>query len=196
MNNQATVNKSNPLVPFRIITAVLIVLVVIAYTAAVVAGYVPSERRIDGVNISIIVIGLVFAFFLTNPTEFSRLKLLQMFGFKLEMLEKVKEKQEEQESQLKYIMRSMLPLLLPENERAYLSCLAEHNNTPQIGTLQLRRALRRLRSLQLISMQPGQHIRAMTGDSVELAKFVRLTGLGQKWVDQIRVLDESENKDA
>jgi hypothetical protein len=195
MNNQADSNHSEPVPRFRIVIAIVVVLLVIAYTAAVVAGEIPADRRIDGVNISIIMIGLVFAFFLINPREFSRLKLLQMFGFKLEMLEKVKEKQEQQEAQLKYIMRSMLPLLLPENERANLFRLADHDDTPQTGTFQLRRGLRRLRSLQLISMKPGQRIGFMTGDSVELAKFVRLTELGEKWVARIRELDESANKD-
>jgi hypothetical protein len=195
MNDQAISNHSELVPRFRIIIAIVVVLVVIAYTAAVVAGYIPAQRRIDGVNISIIVIGLVFAFFLVNPREFSRLKLLEMFGFKLEMLEKVKEKQEQQDAQLKHIMRSMLPLLLPENERANLFRLADHDNTPQPGTFQLRRGLRRLRSLQLITMKSGQHIRFMTGDSVELAKFVRLTELGDKWVARLKELDESANND-
>lgn len=194
MDDQVNSKHSEPMPGFRIILAIVVVFLVLAYTAAVVAGYVPAARRIDGVNISMIVIGLVFAFFLVNPREFSRLKLLQMFGFKLEMLEQVKEKQEQQEAQLKYIMRSMLPLLLPENERVSLFRLADRDDTPQPATFQLLRGLRRLRSLQLISMRPGQHIHLMSGDSVKLAKFVRLTELGEKWVARIRELEESGNR--
>jgi len=195
MNSQASSKGSESVSTPRVIIAILLIIGVLAYTTAVVTGHLPAERRIDAINITIIVIVLVLAFFLMNPQEFSRLKLLQMFGFRLEMLERVKEKQEEQEAQLKYIMRSMLPLLLPENERLHLFRLAREDGSRCNGTFQLRTELRRLRSLRLISMRPGEHIRFMKGNSVELAKFVQLTKLGEEWIERIRELDETENRD-
>ena len=43
----------------RVAVAVLICLLVIAYTAAVVSGWVPTEHKIDAVNLALIALALV-----------------------------------------------------------------------------------------------------------------------------------------
>ncbi len=85
-------------------------------------GSVPVN--IDATVIALIILSAISILFLIRPDSFSRLKLLEMAGFKLELLEKVREKQEMQQVCLDDI-RWILPLLLPETERTIYSILNE-----------------------------------------------------------------------
>src|SRR5271165_4111707 len=91
-------HKSSP--PLRIAVACVLGLLILGYLVAIVSGHLPPERRLDVTSLAIIgaaAIGIVLSI---NPRQLERLKLLEMSGFKLEMLEKVRERQSEQAVQL------------------------------------------------------------------------------------------------
>src|SRR5687767_12528597 len=77
-----------------VLISVLIGLIII-YTGSVVTGRIPPERRIDVPALAVITFTIIFIFLLKNPGIFERLKIFEVSGFKLEMLEK---KQLEQEN--------------------------------------------------------------------------------------------------
>src|SRR6476620_8246679 len=83
---------------FRLVLAILITGLVIDYTAGVVSGVIPDGHKIDGIHLAIIVLGVMVAVLLVRPESFERLKLLELSGFRLEMLERVQEKQAKQET--------------------------------------------------------------------------------------------------
>src|SRR2546422_107058 len=81
----------------RVALAGLVSVLVIAYTVSVISGFIPEGRKIDAVNLAIIAVAVLVVVFLMRPDVFDRLKILELSGVRLEMLEKVKEKQAKQE---------------------------------------------------------------------------------------------------
>jgi len=121
-----------------------------------------------------------------------QLKSLSFGGYKLEMLERVREKQARQEDQIEDITL-MLPLLIAANERVHLINLAEGRTKGYKGNHALRSELRRLRFLKLIRMRSDQHIGYMKdGLSFDLAAYVELTDLGKRWVKRIQQIEQAE----
>jgi hypothetical protein len=121
-----------------------------------------------------------------------QLKSLSFGGYKLEMLERVREKQARQEDQIEDITL-MLPLLIAANERVHLINLAEGRTKDYKGNHALRSELRRLRFLKLIRMCPDQHVGYMKdGLSFDLAAYVELTDLGKRWVKRIQQIEKAE----
>lgn len=91
------------------------------------------------------------------------------------------------------VLMQLLPLLLPKNERIHLVNLAQGRTTPYRGNHPLRGELRRLRSLGLIRMRPGQQVGYMKdGLSYDLATFVELTDLGKRWARTIQEMEKAE----
>jgi hypothetical protein len=98
-----------------------------------------------------------------------------MAGFRLEMLERVKERQAEQEQLIEDI-NLILPLLLPETEQTHLFNLDQGKAEKYKGSSALRAELRRLRSIGLIRMKEGKHIGDMkNGMEFDLSDFIELT---------------------
>ncbi len=121
-----------------------------------------------------------------------QLKSLSFGGYKLEMLERVREKQARQEDQIEDITL-MLPLLIAANERVHLINLAEGRTKGYKGNHALRSELRRLRFLKLIRMRSDQHIGYMKdGLFFDLAAYVELTDLGKRWVKRIQQIEQAE----
>jgi len=121
-----------------------------------------------------------------------QLKSLSFGGYKLEMLERVRERQARQEDQIEDITL-MLPLLIAANERVHLINLAEGRTKGYKGNHALRSELRRLRFLKLIRMRSDQHIGYMKdGLSFDLAAYVELTDLGKRWVKRIQQIEQAE----
>ena len=104
----------------RISLAVLLCALVGAYSIGIVTGGISADRRIDLVHLGIIIFAVSVATLILQPEILRRFKALELKGFKLEMLEKVREKQVEQEDDI----RLMLPLLLPDTEQKHLSNLS------------------------------------------------------------------------
>lgn len=172
-----------------------IVVAVSAYTLGVVLGYVPPERKIDTANLAIIALAVLCVFLLTNPAVFQRLKAFEVSGVKFEMLERVKEKQAEQEHKIEDIAL-ILPLLLPKAERKHLLNLANGKTAAYKGNAALRAELRRLRTATLIRSLPEFHIGQVEDNAnIDLAKYVALTPLGERLVRRIRELEQAETQE-
>src|SRR5260221_14442188 len=89
--------KSVPVKGIHRIMALLVGLSAIAYTIGVLSGFIPEDRKLDAIHLSILVLAVVVVAMLLRPDVFERLKLLELTGFSLEMLERAKERQERQE---------------------------------------------------------------------------------------------------
>jgi hypothetical protein len=177
----------------RVVAAILLIVVLVAYSAAVVLGWIPDGRKIDGVHFALIVLTGLVVVALIQPEAFDRLKRVKLSGFELEVLEKVREKQASQEDQLEDI-RLILPLLLPEAARRHLFNLDLGNTSGYQGSHILRGELRRLRSMRLVRMKDGMQISQMKdGSACDLAAFVELTPLGQRWVKRVREIEDAES---
>jgi hypothetical protein len=179
---------------FRIAIAALIGTLVVLYTLGVVAGYLPEGQRIDAINLALVAFAALSIILLLRPEILDRLKLLEMSGFKLEMLEEVRKTQARQEDKLEYIAL-MLALLLPEAEQQHLLNLADRTTGSYNGSHNLRTELRRLRSIALIKMRAVHHVSDMKDDtSFDLAEYIELTDLGQQWVVRIREVQQSQKQ--
>ena len=75
----------------RVVAAILLIAVLVAYSAAVVLGWIPDGRKIDGVHFALIVLTGLIVVALIQPEAFDRLKRVKLSGFELEVLEKVRE---------------------------------------------------------------------------------------------------------
>lgn len=178
-----------------IIVVAVIILAVLTYTVAVVAGYLPSERRIDTANLAVITLAIICVFLLLNPGIFERLKMFEVSGFKLEMLESVKEQQAEQQSKLEDIAL-ILPLLLPKAEQKHLLNLAGNKTADYKGNSALRSELRRLRTIGLVKSLPKVAIGQIKDNAeIDLAEYVGLTMLGERWVQRIIDIEKAEGEE-
>jgi hypothetical protein len=120
------------------------------------------------------------------------LRQIKTFSFgdvKLEMLEKVRERQVQQEEKLDDLAL-VLPLLLPEKEQNHLVNLVEGKTKDYKGNKSLRDELRRLRSIGLISMKKGYIGDIKDGMSFNLADLVELTSLGRRWTKRIGEIED------
>lgn len=95
---------------------------------------------------------------------------------------------------------SILPILLPKQERDYLIGLSEDPTKKYVASDALQENLRRLRAFGLIKSQPGKAIAELRdGTEYQLSDFVRLTALGTHWVMKLREIyipissDRAEN---
>jgi hypothetical protein len=83
-----------------------------------------------------------------------------------------------------------LSLVVPEPQREHLVNLAEGTRTKDYqGRGSLRSELRNLVSLGLLEKLPGRHIGDMkSGETYNLAEFVKLTDNGRRWVERMKRL--------
>ena len=176
----------------RVSLAVLLCALVGAYSIGIVTGGISADRRIDVVHLGIIIFAVSVATLILQPEILRRFKALELKGFRLEMLEKVREKQVEQENQLDDI-RLMLPLLLPDTEQKHLSNLSNGRTSAYRGSPTLRTEVRRLRSIRLIRMKKDKRVAYIKdGLDFDLADFVELTPLGDRWVARLAEIEKKE----
>ena len=177
----------------RVIIAVTLALIGLAYGIGVIVGKIDQRNRVDTPTLILLAFISLLVLALLHPDLFSRLKTFEMSGIKLEMLERVREKQSEQALQLQD-MALMLPLLLPAPERKHLMNLAARTTAGYKTSHAMRSELRRLRSLELIRMVPEKHIGTMKpdGQTVDLADFLELTEIGRRWAKRIEEIEKGE----
>lgn len=85
----------------------------------------------------------------------------------------------------------MLPLLLPEIEQRHLLNLADRRTTGYKGGHTVRSEIRHLRSMGLIRMRLNRQVGQMTDDiTFDLADYIELTALGNRWVNRIRDIEK------
>jgi hypothetical protein len=190
----------------RVVIASALILLLIAYTTAVVMGTVPAERKIDAVHLGLIVIVATVIVALLQPRFFERLRSIKLSGFEMEMLEQVKEKQARQELALQDI-RDFLPLLLMEKEQKILRGLADGKTKDWKGGTSLRAELRRLRSMRLVVMKAAanadklaskdnrRHVSEIKDEiKHDLADFVELTESGKRWIQRIKAIEKIDDE--
>jgi hypothetical protein len=159
----------------------LVALAVMALVGALLRIFVPTlsaPGRLD--EITLLYFGVAAALLLARHVKTFR------FGqLKLEMIERLRERQLEQEEKIADIAL-ILPLLLQEKEVRHIRALFTGQGTKYPWDEGLHDQLRRLRSIRLISNLPGQAIHDMKKDTVfNLASYVELTGLGRQWARRI-----------
>jgi hypothetical protein len=181
-----------PLFTPRLLIAILLALVALGYPLGIVLGYFPEGRRIDGAALAMIAVVLLAILVAVRPDLVDRFKGFEMSGFKVEMLERVRQRQAEQAIQLQD-MSDMLPLLLPPSERKHLLNLALNSTSNYKGNHALRSELRRLRSFELLKMRPDKHVGFMKDGMIfDLRDYVELTDLGKRWSKRIIEIDRAE----
>ena len=185
----------------RVCFAFIVGLVVAVYTVSIVIGKIPDGQRIDAVHFGIILLTVGIILLLLKPNITDRLKRFEGAGFKLEMLEQVKENQDkqalelDQQAQLLDDISLMLPLLLPKNERKHLMNLERKKTAGYKGNSAFRSEIRRLRSIGLLEMLKGRYVGHMkSGTDFDLAHYVQLTDLGNRWVARIKQIEEQERE--
>jgi hypothetical protein len=187
--DRARVMKEKAAAAIRLVLAGLLSGWLIWYTTGVVSGDIPKQRQIDAVHLALIAVGAVAILLLVHPTALQRLRTVELSGFKLEMLEHIRERQIRQEDQLQDV-RLLVPLLFPDAERRHLSNLARGATQGYKGGGSLRDELRRLRSIGLIEMKNNHAVGELRSDmTVDLSEYVQLTDLGKRWVQRLAALD-------
>jgi hypothetical protein len=154
-------------------------LLALAYTVGVLFGFLPEGRRIDLVHLGLLALVALVILLLLWPEAVGRVKLVEVAGVKVEMLE-LKEQQAVQSLQLEDI-KLILPLLLPEAERKHLLILARNPSTQYKRTSLVKEELRHLRSLGLIKMKLN-HTVGQLPEEFELAEHFEMTERGRRWV--------------
>jgi len=181
-----------PLSRFRLLVAIFLAVIALGYAVGIVLGYVPESRRIDGATLALIAVVLLAILVALRPDLADRFKGFEMSGFKVEMLEKVRERQAEQAIQLRDLS-DMLPLLLPSAERKHLLNLALNRTSNYRGSHTLRSELRRLRSFELLKMRSDKHVGFMKDGMIfDLKDYVELTDLGKRWSKRITEIERAE----
>jgi hypothetical protein len=184
-------NSKNRSFSLRAFVAAAIALLIATYTVLVVTGGVPSDRRIDFVLLVIILIGVLGCLVLLDPSLINRVRLLELKGFKIELLERLQERQIRQEHDLDDI-RLIIPLLFRDHERKHLSNLGRGQTTGYHGGGALREELRRLCSIGLLQRRDDHHIAQLRNELVfDLGEYVELTDLGRRWVRRLADLEDA-----
>ena len=105
-------NTKKPTI-LRLFFAILLTIAGLSYTFLVITGKIPESRQLSATHLALLTFLLVGVIVLVSPESLRRLKLLELSGFKLELLERVREKQIEQAQTLDAISL-VVPLLLPK----------------------------------------------------------------------------------
>lgn len=180
----------------RTVTAVVLLAGLVAYLFATIVLGLPPSRRIDLIGVILIAVVGLACIVLLQPALFERVRLLEMKGFRLELLEKVREQQLRQAHELDDL-RLIIPILFPEAERIHLRNLAQGKPAPYRGSETVRSELRRLRGAGLIRMHGNRYIGDLKDDLVaDLPDFVELTEFGIRWARRLAELDESGREPA
>lgn len=175
----------------RVILILVISIGTISYILSLINGGIPRANKIDWVAFALIVFSVMCVVLLVTPDIFDRLKLFEVQGFKVEMLEKVKEKQAYQESRLDDILLVM-PLLLQPAERKHLLNL-DTGKTKYVGGHVVRTELRSLRAAGLIFSRPNNPIAILEDKKeIDISTLVGLTPLGKRWAQRINELEKVE----
>jgi hypothetical protein len=123
-----------------------------------------------------------------------QVKTFSLGQLKLEMIEKLRERQQRQEEKIADIAL-ILPLLLRDQEVSHIRNLFMHRTDAYHGCGSLREELRRLRYIGLIAKKPNHNIGDMRDGTVfDLAHKVELTDLGRRWAFRIQEIHSGDAK--
>jgi hypothetical protein len=163
----------------------------VAYTAGIVFGFIPQERRIDATNLLILGVAMLIAVLLVKPDALDQLKRFKVAGFELE-IEKIKRSQELQQGQLEAISL-ILPLVLKDAEAEHLRNLGYGKTADYEGGHAVRTEVRRLATMGLVDRIEGKMVREMKDNTkFDLANYVRLTVFGRRMVAQLEEIEKAK----
>jgi hypothetical protein len=163
---------------------------ILAYLALVVAGRIPPQNRLGMGEVGLALIGCLFLTLVLHPEAFNRLSLLKLPGGIEVTLEKIQQKQEQQQRELDSSF-AILSNLLSLPEKYHLRALAR-GGEEYTGCGSLRDEILRLKRFGLIDEVEGQKVGDMfDGKKFRLDSFVHLTPNGTKF---IRALDAIESQ--
>ena len=184
-----------PAGPGKYLVAVLVAALGLAYTVALVLGYIPEQRRIDMPNLFLLILAGACAGLIINPGILKRMTKFKLGDMEWE-LDNLKLRQKEQAQQLDAI-NLLLPLMLRDQETADLRRLAEGKTKGYVGSHDLRTELRRLSTMGLIERRKDRKIGEMTDNrQLDVADFVRLTAFGERLVEKLKEIDEGQGGEA
>ncbi|MCU1347717.1 MAG: hypothetical protein JWO56_747 [Acidobacteria bacterium] len=103
---------------FRILAVILIGLVVFGYVGSVVGGVIPNP--LDGTHLLLLFVTIVICGIILRPQTLDRLTRVEGLGFKVELLQRLQERQVEQAEELQRL-DLIIPLLFRDGERKHLS---------------------------------------------------------------------------
>ncbi|MCI5144827.1 MAG: hypothetical protein D3923_04700 [Candidatus Electrothrix sp. AR3] len=176
----------------NITLATFLIIIGISYTLLVVLGEIPQANQLSATHLVLLIFLSIWVLFLVSPDTLKRVKLLELSGFKMELLERVQEKQIKQTEALDTISL-VIPLLLPKMEQKHLVNLSVGKTEKYRGGSVLRLELRRLRSFGLIEMTNRGYVAHLIDNKIfDLSYYVKLTRLGKRWARQINQLEEKK----
>jgi hypothetical protein len=183
--------------PARIVTAIVIVLLVLAYTAAVVAGAIAPSRRLSATHIALLVIAGLAVGVILRPDVLGHIRLFKVGTGGVEI--EIKELQEQQgklidkQAQVEDVLKEILPLLVPRTLADHLLALAarERDSNAPDGqdwdvTSGVESALRQLRDAHLVEiLTKNGYVSELPHGRIDLATYARLTDRGREWTKRL-----------
>lgn len=186
----------------RVITAIAIVLLVLAYTAAVIAGAIVPARRLSATHIALLVIAGLAVGLILRPDVLSEIRLFKVgtSGVEIERIQDLQQQQgqlKQDQAQLENMLREVLPLLVPDNLATHLRVLAKRERQPNASDGRdyyvgdgLLTELRQLRNARLVEiLTTNQSVRQLEREArdttIDLVSVARLTDRGRVWAARL-----------
>jgi hypothetical protein len=187
VNDQATHHiKPSKL---RIMTAAIIAVLAVGYTAVVFSGVLASARQLSAADLVLLVLvgGLIVV--ILRPETIKEISSLSAAGVRIE-LNHVQQRQQELQDwqqQLQNFLKEIFPMLLPANVLEHLQNLEKAENGHHIsdyyGNDPTRQELRQLRYMGLIRViPPRQFISQIPDGNFALPEYIELTPEGRHWI--------------
>jgi hypothetical protein len=173
--------------PFEVVTQWgLVALAVIAAIGALLRIFSPAAMKVtQGLDQTT----LLYLAVAGGLLLFKQVKTFSMGQLKFEMIEKIRDRQDDQEERLAD-MALILPLLLPQNEVKHIRNLFARTTGGYNGSHAVRTELRRLASIRLLSRKADRSISEMKDDTkFDLGEYVELTDLGRQWAARIQQIE-------
>lgn len=169
----------------RSLSAVAILLVVALYAISIVAGRIPTDRKLAAPDVVVLLVGVLVSIVLWQPELLDNLKHFKLGGLEVE-LQRVKKNQKAQQVELNDL-RFVLTLLLQDGEREHLRKLKAGDTLNYVGSHELRTELRRLNAMGFVAKLPGRSFRdsIRDGQKIDLKTIINLTDRGNQYLDKI-----------
>lgn len=180
----------------RLAAAIALLILMSAYTYAVLTGRVNPPNRIDAAHLVAIILTLATCALLLLPHLVQRVRGFELYGLKLELNE-VRRLQQEQQAELGDV-RLLIGMLVPEPERRHLERLAR-GETTIVGDGSLHSELRKLTSLGLLKRVHGRKRDIgdlRTGVEEDVSGVVFVTPLGHAVVKRLAELEAAQGTES
>ena len=178
----------------------LVAVSILVYVVFVVVNGLPETHRLGIADVVLLLVVALLVVILWRPDLLDRSKPLENVGnqglknvgIQSELLEQLQEDNKKQRAEVEEI-RLLLTLLLLPSETSHLRNLAKGGPMPYRGNDDVRRELRKLRSLGLAENQPGRSIGELAnGKTVDLCHLLRLTARARLYAPKLDELMQDE----